>query len=59
MTFQNPRVADIFVKKGPFLKLYTSYIIDYKTMCTTLDNARQKYQDFDNAVKAFEVKYFL
>ena len=50
------RIADIFVKKGPFLKLYTSYIREFETMSGTLEEARKKYPEFDQAVKDFEVR---
>ncbi len=52
----NPTIADIFVKKGPFLKLYTSYIREFELMTTALDDARRKYQEFDKLVKEFEVR---
>ena len=51
----DPRIADIFVKKGPFLKLYTSYIREFEMMCNTLDDARRKYPEFDRVVADFEV----
>ena len=48
-------IADIFVKKGPFLKLYTSYIRDFETMTATLDEAVKKHSAFQAALKEFEV----
>ena len=48
-------IADIFVKKGPFLKLYTSYIRDFETMTATLDEAVKKHTAFQAALKEFEV----
>ncbi|KAI0232072.1 hypothetical protein LSAT2_017572 [Lamellibrachia satsuma] len=50
----DPRIADIFVKKGPFLKLYTSYIREFEIMCNTLEEARRKYPEFDRVVVDFE-----
>ena len=51
----NPRIADIFIKKGPFLKLYTSYIREFESMNSTLADARRRYPNFDALVKEFEV----
>jgi len=48
-------IADIFKKKGPFLKLYSSYIRDFETMTSTLDEAIKKYPTFQAALKEFEV----
>ena len=53
----DPRIADIFVTKGPFLKLYTSYIREFEMMCNTLDDARRKYPEFDRVVTDFEVSF--
>jgi len=51
----DPRLADIFVKKGPFLKMYTSYIKDYESMVSLLDETRHKNPDFDKIATDFEV----
>ena len=48
-------IADIFVKKGPFLKLYTSYMKDFSEMCAILDDAMKKIPQFHAVVKEFEV----
>lgn len=56
---KDPRIADIFVKKGPFLKLYTNYIREFNSMVALLDDTRKKNPDFDNAVTNFEVSKFL
>ena len=50
-----PMLADIFVKKGPFLKLYSSYISEYDSICQLLDELRRKSSDFNNVVTRFEV----
>ena len=50
-------IADIFVKKGPFLKLFSSYIRDFETITATYDDALKKYPLFQAATKEFEVKY--
>ena len=52
---KNPRIGDIFVTKGPFLKLYTSYIREFENMTTGLDDARRKYPEFDKVCSDFEV----
>ena len=52
---EEPHVADIFVKKGAFLKLYTGYIREFESMCKALDDARLRYPDFDKCVTDFEV----
>ena len=51
----DPRLADIFVKKGPFLKMYTDYIREFQSMVSVLDETRQKNPEFDKIVTDFEV----
>ncbi|GFR90665.1 FYVE, RhoGEF and PH domain-containing protein 6 [Elysia marginata] len=51
----NPRLADIFVKKGPFLKLYSSYIRNFEASTATLDEATKKHAQFAAALKEFEL----
>ena len=51
----DPRLADIFVKKGAFLKMYTDYIRDFESMVTLLDETRRKNSEFDKVVTDFEV----
>jgi len=51
----DPRLADIFVKKGPFLKMYTSYIREFQSMVTLLDETCHKNPDFAKIVTDFEV----
>ncbi|XP_060563641.1 FYVE, RhoGEF and PH domain-containing protein 6-like isoform X2 [Ruditapes philippinarum] len=48
-------IADIFVKKGPFLKLFSSYIRDFETITATYDDALKKYSQFQTATKEFEL----
>lgn len=50
------RLADIFVKKGPFLKMYTEYIREFETMVSVLDDTRRKNPEFDKIVTDFEVE---
>ena len=51
----DPRLADIFVKKGPFLKMYTDYIREFESMVSVLDETRHRNPDFDKIVTDFEV----
>jgi hypothetical protein len=48
------KIADVIVRKGPFLKLYTSYIQNFESQCTYLDECCQKYPRFAKVVKEFE-----
>ncbi|CAN8001167.1 unnamed protein product, partial [Ixodes hexagonus] len=50
----NERVADVLVKMGPFLKLYSSYIKDFEATTAALDEAKRKYPDFNRVVRNFE-----
>lgn len=51
---QHHKIADIIVTKGPFLKMYSSYIRDYEHQCNLLDDACSKYPNFNRAVQSFE-----
>jgi len=46
-------VADIFKKKGPFLKLFSSYILNFENITSTFDEALKKYPAFQAAVREF------
>lgn len=48
------KIADIFVKKGPFLKLYASYISNFENTQTLFDECCKKYPSFANVVKEFQ-----
>ncbi|KAI5745202.1 hypothetical protein M8J76_009166 [Diaphorina citri] len=50
-----PKISDIFVKKGPFLKLYSSYIQNFQTQCNFLDDCCSKYPLFNKKLKEFEM----
>lgn len=52
---ENPKVADVFIKKGPYLKLYTTYIKDFEKLTAELEDACNRYPNFKAAVKEFEV----
>jgi len=49
-----PKIADVIVKKGPFLKLYSTYIIQFEDQCNFFDECCQKYPRFKKCVKDFE-----
>lgn len=49
-----PKIADVIVKKGPFLKLYSTYIQNFQAQTDYLDECCQKYPRFMKAVKDFE-----
>ncbi|KDR19096.1 FYVE, RhoGEF and PH domain-containing protein 6 [Zootermopsis nevadensis] len=48
------KIADVIVRKGPFLKLYTSYIQNFESQCIYLEECCQKYPKFAKVVKEFE-----
>lgn len=51
---EHPKIADVIVKKGPFLKLYSTYIQNFEIQCNLLDECCQKYPRFHKCVKDFE-----
>jgi len=53
----DPRLADVFVKKGAFLKMYTDYIRDFESMVSLLDDLRRRNADFHKIVADFEVQF--
>ncbi|XP_075729448.1 uncharacterized protein LOC119163616 isoform X4 [Rhipicephalus microplus] len=48
------KVADVLIKMGPFLKLYSSYIKDFEAMTSALEEAKRKYPEFQKVVRTFE-----
>ena len=48
------KIADVIVKKGPFLKLYTSYIREFSSVNYHFDDCCHKYAKFGKLVKEFE-----
>lgn len=48
------KIGDVIVRKGPFLKLYTSYIQNFESQCVYLEECCQKYPRFAKVVKQFE-----
>lgn len=51
---EHPKIADVIIKKGPFLKLYSTYIQNFENQCNLLDEYCQKYPRFQKCVKDFE-----
>ncbi|KAI8501801.1 FYVE, RhoGEF and PH domain-containing protein 5 [Branchiostoma belcheri] len=52
---QDPRIADVIVKKGPYLKLYTTYIKDFEKSTSALDEACRRLPKFAATVKEFQM----
>ena len=50
----NPQIADVFVKKGPFLKLYSTYMNNHQEAMTHLSVCCKKYPAFGTVVKSFQ-----
>ncbi|XP_077495973.1 uncharacterized protein LOC144106898 isoform X2 [Amblyomma americanum] len=48
------QLADVLIKMGPFLKLYSSYIKDFEAMTAALVEAKKKYPEFQKVVHNFE-----
>ena len=48
------KIADVIVRKGPFLKLYTIYVRDFSLMCSHFDECLAKYTNFKKVVEDFE-----
>ncbi|XP_050529267.1 FYVE, RhoGEF and PH domain-containing protein 6-like isoform X2 [Daktulosphaira vitifoliae] len=52
---KHPKIADVIVKKGPFLKLYSTYIQNFESQCNFLDECCHKYPKFHKCIREFEV----
>jgi len=48
------KIADVLLKKGPYLKLYTVYIRDFSSMNYHFDDCCQRFPKFAKLVKEFE-----
>ncbi|KAF8783031.1 FYVE like protein [Argiope bruennichi] len=48
------KIADVIVKIGPFLKLYSWYIHDFESNVALLEESKKKYPTFAQVVKEFE-----
>ncbi|CAH2277743.1 FYVE, and PH domain-containing 6 [Pelobates cultripes] len=52
---EHQKIADIFVKKGPYLKMYSTYIREFDRNVTLLDEQCKKNPGFAAIVKDFEM----
>ncbi|NXU51405.1 FGD6 protein, partial [Turnix velox] len=52
---EHQRIADIFVKKGPYLKMYSTYIKEFDKNVALLDEHCKKNAGFATVVKDFEM----
>ncbi|XP_015788100.1 FYVE, RhoGEF and PH domain-containing protein 6 isoform X1 [Tetranychus urticae] len=50
----NPKIADVLIIMGPFLKPHAPYTKEFTSMVTTLEEATKKYPGFADALKEFE-----
>ncbi len=50
------KIADVIVKKGPFLKLYTTYIREFSAVNHHFDECCNRHPKFAKLVKEFEKK---
>lgn len=52
---EQQRIADIFVKKGPYLKMYSTYIKEFDKNIALLDEQCRKNPGFAAVVREFEM----
>ncbi|XP_068417651.1 FYVE, RhoGEF and PH domain-containing protein 6 isoform X1 [Eschrichtius robustus] len=52
---EQQRIADIFVKKGPYLKMYSTYIKEFDKNIALLDEQYKKNPGFAAVVREFEM----
>ncbi|KAM6154208.1 FYVE, RhoGEF and PH domain-containing protein 6 [Erethizon dorsatum] len=52
---EQQRIADIFVKKGPYLKMYSTYIKEFDKNIALLDEQCKKNAGFAAVVREFEM----
>ncbi|XP_018418910.1 PREDICTED: FYVE, RhoGEF and PH domain-containing protein 6 [Nanorana parkeri] len=52
---EHQKIADIFVKKGPYLKMYSTYIREFDPNVALLDEQCKKNSAFAGVVKDFEM----
>ncbi|KAE8615393.1 hypothetical protein XENTR_v10008504 [Xenopus tropicalis] len=52
---EQQKIADIFVKKGPYLKMYSTYIREFDRNITLLDDQCKKNPGFAAVVRYFEM----
>ncbi|XP_034542309.1 FYVE, RhoGEF and PH domain-containing protein 6-like [Notolabrus celidotus] len=51
---ENAKLADIFLKKGPYLKMYSTYIREFDKNVALLEEQSKKNQAFGAVVREFE-----
>lgn len=56
---EHQRLSDIFVQKGPYLKMYSTYIRQFDNNVALLDEQCRKNPGFAAVVKEFEVHFSL
>ena len=49
-----PKIADVLLQKGPFLKIFSAYIQDFEKQSNFLDECVKKYPRFRQALADFE-----
>nr|XP_033809188.1 FYVE, RhoGEF and PH domain-containing protein 6 isoform X2 [Geotrypetes seraphini] len=52
---EHQKIADIFVKKGPYLKMYSAYIREFEKSIALLDEQCKKNPGFAAIVREFEM----
>lgn len=53
---ENAQLADIFLKKGPYLKMYSTYIREFDKNVTLLEEQSKRNPAFGAVVQEFEVR---
>nr|XP_032822293.1 FYVE, RhoGEF and PH domain-containing protein 6-like isoform X1 [Petromyzon marinus]XP_032822294.1 FYVE, RhoGEF and PH domain-containing protein 6-like isoform X1 [Petromyzon marinus] len=51
---ESPRIADVFVRKGPYLKLYSAYVREFDNNIAVLDESCRAVPAFAALVREFE-----
>lgn len=52
---EKAQLADIFLKKGPYLKMYSTYIREFDKNVTLLEEQTKRNTAFGAVVREFEV----
>ena len=50
----NPKIADVIKKKGPFLKLYKTYVDEFDNLRVHFSKCCESYKDFKTTLQEFE-----
>lgn len=56
---EQQRIADIFVKKGPYLKMYSTYIKEFDKNIALLDEQCKKNPGFAAVVRGFQFELYM